>query len=260
MAKSKIYFVSAGPGDIGLLTVKALEILKKSDAVFYAGSLINPEMLKAAKKKALLIDMKSLNYGEIKERLLNMNGKFKIISILHAGDSSVYSSINEQAAYLEETGVEYEIIPGVTAAFAASAANKSVLTLPGVSQAVIICRGGGKTGGMPDGQDIKSLASHRATMAVYLSFAIMESVAGDLMEHYPENTPCLIAKDVSLDSELIINCELKDVVKKAEKYSIKNKAVLIVGGALTGKYVKENRSKLYDEGFSHSFRDKKDGV
>jgi precorrin-4/cobalt-precorrin-4 C11-methyltransferase len=259
MAKTKIYFVSAGPGDPELLTVKAFKVLKKSNAVFYAGSLINPCMLKVIKKNAELIDMKSLNFEQIKERLEHLSS-LKVISVLHAGDSSIYSSINEQMAYLEEMGMEYEIIPGVTAAFAASAANKTILTLPDISQTVILCRGEGRTGGMPEGQDIKSLAAHKATMAVYLSFGIIESVVKDLMEHYPKNTPCLIASDVSLESEFLINCELKDVVLKAKEFSIKNMAVLIVGDALKGKYFNNNRSKLYDKNFSHTFRSKENGV
>ena len=289
--KSKIYFVSAGPGDPELLTVKAAKILKKSDAVFYAGSLINPLMLKIIKKGAELIDIKSLNFEEIKtkvENILSLNenkngregsiwvkdgkdGRYdrdgkdikrgvKVISILHAGDSSVYSAINEQMAYLEEMGVEYEIIPGVTAAFAASAANKSILTLPDVSQTVIFCRGEGRTGKMPEGQDIKSLAKHGATMAIYLSFGLIKSVTEDLLESYNEDTPCLIAKDVSLKSQFLINCKLKDVVKKAEEFSIKNMAVLIVGEALNGKYFKNNKSKLYDKNFYHGYRDSSAGL
>ena len=259
--KSKIYFISAGPGDPELLTVKAAKILKKSDAVFYAGSLINPGMLRVIKKGAELIDMKVLDFEQIKEKLENLlepEQKKNIISILHAGDSSIYSAINEQMHYLEGMGAKYEIIPGVTAAFAASAANLSILTLPDVSQTVIFCRGEGRTGKMPVGQDIKSLASHRATMAIYLSFGLIEPVVRDLKEYYPENTPCLIAKDVSLKSQMLINCELKDVVKKAGDFSVKNMAVLIVGEALKGKYFKENRSKLYDKSFSHGFRKNKD--
>ncbi len=259
MKKPKIYFVSAGPGNPELLTVKALKILKKSDAVFYAGSLINGDMLKVIKKNAVLIDMKSLDFQQIKEQLENFLKKetrvcANTISVLHAGDSSIYSAINEQMYYLKEAGIEYEIIPGVTAAFAASAANGSILTLPGISQTVIFCRGEGRTGKIPEGQDIKSLASHRATMAIYLSFGSIESVVRDLAQYYPENTPCLIGKDVSLKSELLINCDLKDVVKNAKEFSVKNMAVLIVGYALEGKNFKENRSKLYDKNFSHMFR------
>ncbi len=265
-----IYFVGAGPGNPELLTVKAYNILKQSDVVFYAGSLINPKMFDIFKNEVSLVDMKSLNFEEIKERLENLlrldisprksgNDEVRIISILHAGDSSIYSSINEQMTYLEEMGINYEIIPGVTAAFAASAANKSTLTLPGVSQTVIFCRGAGKTGGMPKGQDLKSLAKHNATMAIYLSFGIIESVARDLLEYYSFDTPCLIAKDVSLENELLIDCLLKDVVKVAKKHSVRNMAVLIVGDALKGKYYEKNRSKLYDKNFSHSFRFKEGG-
>ncbi len=256
----KVYFVGAGPGDPELLTVKAYNILKKSDVVFYAGSLINPEMLEIFKRDVLLVDMKGLNFEEIRDKfnsVIESKGS-NIVSILHAGDSSIYSSINEQMAYIEQMGINYEIIPGVTAAFAASAANGSIMTLPDVSQTVILCRGAGRTGEMPEGQDLKSLAAHNATMAIYLSFGIIESVAKDLLGCYPLDTPCLIAKDVSLKSELLINCSLKDLVKTTHGYAIKNMAVLIIGKALKGKYHEKNRSRLYDKSFSHSFRLKKD--
>ncbi len=255
MKYSKVFFLGAGPGDTELLTVKAHKILKKSDAVFYAGSLINREALALTKKGAELIDLKGLTYEEIKERLLALVGKgLKAVSILHAGDSSLYSSINEQMAYLEEEGIPYEIIPGVSVAFAAAASNKSALTLPGISQALIFCRAAGRTGGVPEGQDIKSLARHRASMAVYLSFGTIESVVSDLMESYPPETPCLIAKNVSLKDELLIDCALKDVARKAGEHSVKNMAVLLVGEALSGKTRKEIKSKLYDKDFSHAFR------
>lgn len=260
---SKIFFIGAGPGDVELLTVKAMKTLQASNVVFYAGSLVNRDMLAIIKTDARLIDMKSLTYEEIRDETLkalsvinpiNVSNEDNIISILHAGDSSIYSSINEQMAYLDEIGVDYEIIPGVTAAFAASAKNKSILTLPEISQAVIFCRGEGRTGGVPKGQDIKSLASHRATMAIYLSFGIIESVVEDLSEYYDLSTPCLIAKSVSQDGEMLINCELKDVIAESKKNFIKNMAILIIGEAIRGKTYKDIRSKLYDKNFSHAFR------
>ncbi len=252
--RSKLYFVSAGPGDPKLLTVIAYGILKKSEAVLYAGSLINKKMLKLLQKGCVLCDISRLCFEEISQKMAEMFYSGRLTIVLHSGDSSIYSSINEQMAFLNEKGIDYEIVPGVTAAFAASAFNKSTLTLPGVSQSVIFCRGEGKTGKMPEGQDIKSLASHHATMAIYLSFGLIDSVVADLMASYPENTPCLIAKDISLDSQFLIECELKDVAAVSSSRSIKNKAILIVGEALKGKYHKENRSKLYDKDFSHTFR------
>lgn len=254
--RTKVYFVSAGPGDPELLTVKAYNILKESEAILYAGSLINKKMLVLLKCDCILYDMSSLCFDEISQKILDMFQSGRLTVILHAGDSSIYSSINEQMAFLEEKEINYEIIPGVTTAFAASAFNKSTLTLPNVSQSVIFCRAEGRTGKMPQGQDIKSLSAHRATMAIYLSFGLIDSAVSDLLTSYPEDTPCLIAKDVSLDSQLLIECPLKDVARLAHSHSIKNMAVLIVGNALKGKYIKDNRSKLYDKSFSHSFRKK----
>jgi precorrin-4/cobalt-precorrin-4 C11-methyltransferase len=256
--KYKIYFIGAGPGDPELLTVKAYKILTASGCVFYAGSLINKDLLKILKNNCVLYDMSGMCFGEIAEKIEEMYNDGIITSVLHAGDSSLYSSISEQTALLEKKQANYEIIPGVTAAFAACASNKSTLTLPGVSQAVIFCRAAGRTGKLPDGQDIKSLASHKATMAIYLSFGLIDSVVSDLSENYDENTYCLIAKDVSLKSELLIECKLKDVLSIVRAKSIKNMAVLLIGNALAGKYSTDHKSKLYDENFFHTFRKAKE--
>ena len=252
--KCKIYFIGAGPGDPELLTVKAYKILSASGCVFYAGSLINKELLKIPSSDCIFYDMSGMCFEEIAEKIEMMYDAGTITSVLHAGDSSLYSSISEQAALLEIKQANYEIIPGVTAAFAACASNKSTLTLPDVSQTVIFCRAAGRTGKLPDGQDIKSLASHKATMAIYLSFGLIDSVVSDLLESYDENTYCLIAKDVSLKSEILIECKLKDVLNIAKAKSIKNMAVLLVGNALAGKYSTDHKSKLYDENFFHTFR------
>lgn len=256
--KNKIYFVGSGPGDPELLTIRAYNILKESDCVIYAGSLINKELLQILKCDCILYDMSSMCFKEIAEKIEEMYKTGNLTSVLHAGDSSLYSSISEQIASLEEKCISYEIVPGVTAAFAACASNKSTLTLPDISQAVIFCRAEGRTGKLPKGQDIKSLASHKATMAIYLSFGLIDSVVQDLLESYDENTYCLIAKDVSLKSEMLIECKLKDVISIVKDKSIKNMAVLIVGNALAGKYLKEHKSKLYDENFFHSFRKAKE--
>ncbi|RZD16071.1 MAG: cobalt-precorrin-4 C(11)-methyltransferase [Candidatus Acididesulfobacter guangdongensis] len=256
--KYKIYFIGAGPGDPELLTVKAYKILLASGCVFYAGSLINKELLKIPGSDCILYDMSGMCFEEIAEKIAMMYDAGTITSVLHAGDSSLYSSISEQAALLEIKQANYEIIPGVTAAFAACASNKSTLTLPDVSQTVIFCRAAGRTGKLPDGQDIKSLASHKATMAIYLSFGLIDSVVSDLLESYDENTYCLIAKDVSLKSEILIECKLKDVLSIAKARSIKNMAVLLVGNALAGKYSIDHKSKLYDENFFHTFRKAKE--
>ncbi len=256
--KSKVYFIGAGPGDPELLTMKAHKILSASGCVFYAGSLINKELLQIPNSDCKLYDMSGMCFEEIAEKIEMMYDAGTLISILHAGDSSLYSSISEQAALLEIKQANYEIIPGVTAAFAACAANKSTLTLPDVSQTVIFCRAAGRTGKLPDGQDLKSLASHKATMAIYLSFGLIDSVVSDLLESYDENTYCLIAKNVSLKSEMLIECNLKDVLNIAKAKSIKNMAVLLVGNALAGKYSTDHKSKLYDENFFHTFRKAKE--
>lgn len=177
-ALSKVYFIGAGPGEPELITVKGKRLLEEADIVIYAGSLVNPEILKYAKKDAAIYDSASMNLDEIIKIMKDGAKNEKIIARLHTGDTSLYSAIAEQMAELKREGIDFEIIPGVTSASAAAASLNIEFTMPEVTQTVIYTRIAGRTD-VPELESLSSLAAHKATMVIFLSVQkIEEAVKG----------------------------------------------------------------------------------
>ncbi|MDR0452241.1 MAG: cobalt-precorrin-4/precorrin-4 C(11)-methyltransferase, partial [Treponema sp.] len=170
---------------------------------------------------------------------------------LHTGDPSIYGAIREQMDRLESLGFGYEVVPGVSSFSAAAAALKAEYTLPGVSQTLIITRTAGKTAA-PEKEDLSLLAAHRAGMAVFLSAGLLETLRQKLLDGgYPPETPAAIVYKASWPDEKIIRTSLEDIAVKGREAGINRTALILVGGFLGQDY---ERSKLYDPGFTHGFR------
>ncbi len=247
----KLYFIGAGPGDPELLTIKAKNIITRADIIIYAGSLVNPEILKFAKKTALIYDSSSLNLDQILKIVKNEKDTNKIIARVHTGDPSIYGAIQEQIAWCEKENIDFGVIPGVSSFCAAAASLKQELTLPGISQTVIITRLSGKTK-VPRKEDLKKLARINATLVIFLSIDKIENVVQDLAHGYNKNTPVAIVSKASWDDEKIITGTLKDITVKVKKAKISRQALIFVGDVLKRKGFR--KSKLYDKNFSHSYR------
>jgi precorrin-4/cobalt-precorrin-4 C11-methyltransferase len=174
--KGKVVFIGGGPGDPELLTLKAYKIIRKADTIIYAGSLVNKEVLNEAKPDAQIYNSATLNLDEIINIMEKKTGKGHLVARVHTGDPSIYGAIGEQIEKLREKNINYKIIPGVSSLFAVSAALESELTLPEVSQTVIITRPEGRTP-KPDKEAIKYLAEHQATMCIFLGVQMIEEVA-----------------------------------------------------------------------------------
>jgi len=159
----KLYIVGAGPGDPELITVKGKRLLSEADLVVYAGSLVNPALLRDIKAETL--DSNGLSLEETQSRILAALLQGKKVVRLHSGDPSLYGAILEQMKPLEEEGVEMEIVPGVSSLFASAAALKTQLTLKGVSESLIVTRPAGTT---LEKDELASLSRHNTTMAVFL--------------------------------------------------------------------------------------------
>ncbi|ADG13832.1 precorrin-4 C11-methyltransferase [Methanocaldococcus infernus ME] len=247
----KVYIVGAGPGDKELITLKALKLIKEADIIVYAGSLINKEILNY-NEKAEKYDSSRLNLEEIINVMVDAVKKGKKVVRLHTGDPSIYGAIKEQIDELEKRGIEVEIIPGVSSLFAAAASLKVELTLPDVSQTVIITRPEGRTK-VPEREKIKELAKHRSTMVIFLGASLIDKVVNELIEGgYPEETPVAIVYKASWPEEKIVRGTLKDIAEKVKKENIERTALIIVGDILEPK--KYSYSKLYDKEFKHSYR------
>ena len=254
---NKVIFIGAGPGDVELLTIKGYRAIENADIIIYAGSLVNPEVLHHRKENAKVFNSASLNLDEIiaiiKEGIAN---KKRIVRV-HTGDPSIYGAIGEQIRELKKENIGYEIIPGVSSVFATAATLEAELTLPEISQTVIITRPEGRTP-KPKEESLASLSTHQATMCIFLGIGMIDKVVSELKEGYNgkegynDNTPIAVVKKASWDDELIIRGTLANITEKVKKANINKTAMIVVGDVLDpGDF---ETSKLYDPEFKHEYR------
>jgi precorrin-4/cobalt-precorrin-4 C11-methyltransferase len=255
MEKTKVIFAGAGPGDPDLITVKSMNALKTADLIIYAGSLVPEAVLCWKGKDTQVKSSAGMNLDQIIDMIKEYHGKAKKVVRLHTGDPSLYGAIFEQMRELEKLDIPYEVIPGVTAAFAASAKMNMEYTLPEVTQTLILTRISGRTP-VPEAEALEKLASHKASMAIYLSIGHAQKVQGILENHYGKESLCAVAYKVSHPEEKIFYTKTKDLVKTCKDNDITRHALIIVGKSVEAS-IKNNdlvKSKLYDSTFSHGYR------
>ncbi len=251
-----VRFVGAGPGDPELITVKGMRCLQEADLVVYAGSLVPKTLLNYCRKDVKAYDSASLTLAQTHALLKEGYEAGERVVRLHTGDPTIFGAIHEQMDLLDRDGVAYEVVPGVSAAFAAAAAINRELTVPEVSQTVILTRLAGRTP-VPGDEKLAALASHRATMVIYLSVQRIEEVVAELEEHYPAHTPAIVAYRVGWPEQKLISGTLENIAERVRTAGIERQAIILVGEAFgkEGGGEKVKRSKLYDEAFGHQFRD-----
>lgn len=246
-----IYFVGAGPGDVELITVKGRSLLEKADVVIYAGSLVSEEHLNFTKRGAKFYNSARMNLDEVLDVMFQAEEESLVTVRLHTGDPSIYGAIQEQMDALEEKSIEYKVIPGVSSFVAAAAAIKHEFTLPDVSQTVILSRRAGRTG-VPEGEDIVSLAKHKASMALFLSVGSIEQLVEELAEGYGRwDVPIAVVYRATWEDEIRIIGTLEDIVEKVKDKEIVKQAQILVGDFLDSEY---SKSKLYDKTFTTEYR------
>lgn len=245
-----IYFVGAGAGDPELLTIKGKRLIDSADVIIYAGSLVNPEILKDAKKECEIYDSAGMDLEEVLEVMeqAELNGKTTIR--VHTGDASIYGAIREQLDALDSMGIQHEVIPGVSSFLAAAAAMQKEYTLPEVTQTVILTRLGGRTP-VPERESVEELAKHRATMIFFLSAGMIEELVDKLLTSYSVETPVAVIYKASWPEQEIIKGTLGNIADKVIKRGIRKTALVTVGDFLGDEYMK---SKLYDKEFTHEYR------
>jgi len=247
----KVYFVGCGPGDPDLITVKAKKLIQKADVVVYSGSLIPSEILKMC-KKARRYDAAKLVREEIFDLLKKNAKKGKKVVRLHDGDPSIYGAIREQMDNLYKEKIDSVIVPGVTSFLASAAALGAQLTLPGVTQTMIISRAEKRTK-VPKREKISELAKHKATMIFYLSIHLLANIVKEALDGgYTKSTPVGVVYRASWNDEKIITGTLETITKKVRDQKITRTAIIIIGDVIKPKSYEY--SKLYDKTFSHGFR------
>jgi precorrin-4/cobalt-precorrin-4 C11-methyltransferase len=252
--KHPITFCGAGPGDPELITVKGMNALKKADLVLYAGSLVPEAVLTWAPEQARRVSSADMNLEQVVDTMAQAYDNGLNVVRLHTGDPSLYGAIREQMSELGSRKIPYQVIPGVTAAFAAAASLGIEYTIPEVTQTLILTRMAGRTP-VPSSESLKSLARHGASMVIYLSMALIEDVARILSETYGPDAPCAVAYRVSHPEEKIVCVTVGRLTETARAEGINRLGVIMVGPALNHPSAKDIlRSKLYDKEFTHGYR------
>ncbi len=249
-----IIFLGAGPGDPELITVKGQKALARGEVILYAGSLVSAAVLGWARPEAELTDTAPLNLEQIVGKMIAAQRAGKRVVRVHSGDTALFSAIQEQLEVLEGEGIPCEVIPGVTAAAAAAAALAQELTLPEVTQTVILTRAAGRTP-VPEREKLRELARHGATLVIYLSIQLLDQVVTELMESYGPGAPVVVAYRVSWPEQRLVRGSLADIAARVRQAKITRQALIIVSPALAAREERlKARSKLYDQEFTHGFR------
>ena len=256
MTAGTVYFIGAGPGAPDLITVRGRDLIAAADVVIYADSLVHPGVAAYARPDAEVVGSATLPLEEIIAGMLAAVRAGKSVARVHSGDPSVYGALHEQLALLDREGVAYEIVPGVSSAFAAAAALGVELTVPGVSQTVILTRHAGRTG-VPERENLPSLAAHGATLVLFLSVTMVESVVQELLDGgYPPETPAAAVYRVTWADESILRGTLADLAARVKQAKLQLHTLLLVGPAVDPhlRAGETHRSNLYDAAYSHRHR------
>lgn len=247
-----VEFVGAGPGAPDLITVRGLRKIEEADIIIYAGSLVNPELLKAAKHSCEIHNSAVMTLEEIIAVIEKAEAEGKNVVRLHTGDPSLYGAVREQMAELEKRNIPYEVTPGVSSFCGAAAALKMEYTLPGISQSVILTRMSGRTG-VPEKESIESFAAHQATMVLFLSSGRIRELTERLIAGgYGADTPAALVYRATWPQEGKWICTLGTLVQTARDNRIGKTALVIVGEAVRQSGFQ--RSRLYDGTFFTEYR------
>ena len=249
---AKVYFIGAGPGDPELITVKGRRLISEADVVIYAGSLVNPDILQCAKKDAAIYNSATMNLDEVLKVTIDAVNEGKTVARVHTGDPAIYGAIQEQMDGLRAAGIEdFEVIPGVSSFLATAAALKQEYTLPNVSQTIIVTRMEGRTP-MPPKEKLSLLASHGATMCIFLSVQAIEDVMAELVTGgYDKTTPVAIVERATWPDQRIFRGTIETIPGIIKEAGVARQAMIVVSRVLDSDY---DLSKLYDSHFTTMFR------
>ena len=246
-----VHFVGAGPGDPELITVKGSRLLREADLVIFTGSLVPRALVEGLRAK--VHDSAGMNLDEVFALIIEAWREGRKIVRLHTGDPAIYGAINEQIALLRQHDIPFAVVPGVSSGTASAAALGTELTLPEVSQTVIFTRRGGRTP-VPEKEHLASLASHQATMMIFLSVGMIDEVVAELLAGgYPADTPVAVVEKVSWPDERQLRGTLATIAQQVKEAAITKTAIIAVGRVLA-ESPPPALSKLYDSAFTHGYR------
>ncbi len=247
-----VYFVGAGSGAVDLITVRGARLLEQADVIIYAGSLVNPELLKYGRKDCRILNSAEMTLEEVMEAVMQAEEEGKMTVRLHTGDPCLYGAVREQMDWMDREGISYKVCPGVSSFCGAAAALNLEYTLPGISQSVVITRMEGRTP-VPEREKIASFAAHQSTMVIFLSTGLLKELSAELIKGgCGQDTPAAIVYKATWPDEKAVTCTVGTLWETARKEKITKTALILVGEAVAHRNFE--RSKLYDPGFTTEFR------
>ena len=247
----RVYIIGAGPGDPKLITVRGAELIASCPVVLYTGSLVPKAVVAMAAANAKVLDSSGMTLDEILAVIVEARDAGHDVARVHTGDPVLFGSTAEQMRRLQELGIPYDIIPGVSSFTAAAAALGRELTLPELSQTVILTRAEGRTP-VPPREKLADLAAHGATLCLFLSITLLRDVTESLIPAYGADCPVAVVHKASCPDQQIVIGTLGDIREKVRASGIKTQSMILVGRVLTSTDFAN--SKLYDPEFSHRFR------
>jgi precorrin-4/cobalt-precorrin-4 C11-methyltransferase len=247
----RVYIIGAGPGDPKLLTLRGAELIESCPVVLYTGSLVPKEVIQRARPDAKVLDSSSMTLDEIIAVIVEARDADQDVARVHTGDPMIFGSTAEQIRQLSSLGITCEVIPGVSSFTAAAAAIGKELTLPELSQTIILTRAEGRTP-VPDTQKLEDLAKHQATLALFLSITLLGKVAKSLIPAYGEDCPIAVVHKATWQDQVIVTGTLADIYEKVRAARINDTAMILVGRVLDSTDFANSR--LYDPDFTHRFR------
>ena len=252
MIMSIVHFIGAGPGDPDLITVKGRRLIEQAPVVLYAGSLVPQGIVDLARADARVIDTAPLHLDEIVAEMERAHAAGQDVARVHSGDPSIYGAIGEQMRRLDALAIPYDIVPGVPAFAAAAALLKTELTLPGISQSIVITRVQGSASPMPPREDLATLGAAGATLALHLSVKSLAKVVRELTPHYGADCPVVIVYRASWPDEAVVRGTLADIEATMVGSDIARTALILVGRVFGAGDFKD--SQLYNASHQHLHR------
>ncbi len=231
----KVYLVGAGPGDPGLITVRAVQVIKEADAVVY-DNLVSEDVLALAPRGAEMHDAgksggrHKLEQDEINELMVSLANEGKTVVRLKGGDPYLFGRGGEEAEHLASRGIRVEVVPGVTSAVAVPALAGIPVTHRDFSSAVTIVTGHESPTKKGSEVDWARLAKLRSTIVVLMGVKNLPDIASTLVrEGRPASTPVAIIERGTSEEEAVVTGTLGNISRKAKAAGVKPPAIIVIG-------------------------------
>ncbi|RMB55035.1 precorrin-4 C11-methyltransferase [Sphingomonas sp. PP-CE-3A-406] len=246
-----VHFIGAGPGAPDLLTLRGRDLIAASPVCLYAGSLVPAALLEHCPPGARIVNTAPLSLDQIVAEIAEAHAEGHDIARLHSGDLSIWSAMGEQLRRLRALDIPFTVTPGVPAFAAAAAALEAELTLPGLTQSVVLTRTPGRASAMPPAEDLAAFAATGSTLAIHLSIHNLAQVVAAVAPAYGSDCPAAIVWRASWPEQRIVRATLATIVEAAADGPDRT-ALILVGRVLAAADFDE--SSLYAPGYDRRFR------